>query len=224
MAWAVALLFLLGPAAELLGQSRPTDDLIRSYQARVARRPDDLRSYARLGQAYILKARETGDPTYYDLAEKALARCLELSPDPVTAARATTDLAVVQTGRHQFREGLATGQKALGYGSGELNAYGLIGDAHVELGEYEQAEAAYEKMKVLQGPFYPHGRLSMLKFLKGDPAGAIAEMRRAVETGIEGNQPKENVAWAQFKLGVTFFQTGDLKAAAQAHQDALATL
>jgi tetratricopeptide (TPR) repeat protein len=63
----------------------------------------------------------------------------------------------------------------------------------------------------------------MLKFQKGDPAGAIAEMRRAVETGIEGNQPKENVAWAQFKLGATLFQTGEFAGAAQAHQDALAT-
>jgi tetratricopeptide (TPR) repeat protein len=78
-------------------------------------------------------------------------------------------------------------------------------------------------MKTLTGPFYPHGRLSMLKFLKGDPAGAILEMRRAVETGLEGNQPKENVAWARFKLGATLFQTGDLTGAAQAHEQALST-
>lgn len=223
IAGAVALLLALGPTADVLGQPRTTDDVIRYYQARLVRRADDTRSYARLGQAYILKARETGDPQYYDLADKALARCLELSPDRVTATRAATDLAVVQMARHQFREALATAQKALGYGSGELNAYGLLGDAHIELGEYDQAGAAYEKMRSLQGPFYPHSRLSMLRFLKGDPAGAIAEMRRAVQAGIEGNQPKENVAWAQFKLGATLFQTGDLAGAAQAHQDSLAT-
>ena len=118
---------------------------------------------------------------------------------------------------------MATGQKALGFDAGNLLPYGPIGDAHIELGEYDKAEVAYEKMKSLTGPFYPHGRLSMLKFLKGDPAGAIVEMRRAVETGIEGNQPKENVAWAQVKLGATLFQTGDLAGAAQAHQEALST-
>lgn len=220
---AVVLLLVLGLTEELFGQPRTTDDLIRYYQARLARRADDLRSYARLGQAYILKARETGDPQYYDLADKALTRCLELGPDRVTAAHAATELAVVQMARHQFREALATARKAVAYGSGELNAYGLIGDAHIELGEYDQAEAAYERMKSLQGPFYPHSRLSMLAFLKGDPAGAISEMRRAVEAGILGNQPKENVAWAQFKLGSMLFQTGSLAAAEQAHQEALAT-
>jgi tetratricopeptide (TPR) repeat protein len=220
---AIALLLALGPAADVLGQPRSTDDLIRYYQARLARRADDVRTYARLGQAYILKARETGDPQYYDLAEKALTRGLALSPDPATATRAATDLAVVQMARHEFREALATAQKALTFGSGELNPYGLIGDAYIELGEYSQAEAAYEKMRSLQGPFYPHSRLSMLRFLKGDPAGAIAEMRRAVVTGITGNQPKENIAWAQFKLGATLFQAGDLAGAGQAQQEALAT-
>lgn len=218
----MAFLLALGSAGELLGQPRTSDDLIRYYQARLARRTDG-RSYAGLGQAYILKARETGDPTYYALADTALTRCLEIGPDRATAARAATDLAAVQMARHQFREALATGQKALGFDAGNLLPYGPIGDAYIELGEYDKAEVAYEKMKSLTGPFYPYGRLSMLKFLKGDPAGAIVEMRRAVETGIEGNQPKENVAWAQFKLGATLFQTGDLTGAAQAHQEALST-
>jgi tetratricopeptide (TPR) repeat protein len=124
--------------------------------------------------------------------------------------------------RHQFREALAAGQRALAFGAGDLLGYGPIGDAYVELGEYDRAEAAYEKMKSLSGPFYPHARLSMLKFLKGDPPGAIADMRRAIEAGIEGNQPRENIAWARFKLGATMFHTGDLSSAAQAYQDALA--
>jgi tetratricopeptide (TPR) repeat protein len=218
----VAFFLALGPAGELLGQPRTSDDLISYYQARLARRTD-VRSYARLGQAYILKARETGDLTYYTLADTALSRCLELGPDRATAARAATDLAAIQMARHQFREALATGQKALGLDAGSLLPYGPIGDAHIELGEYDKAEAAYERMKGLTGPFYPHGRLSMLKFLKGDAAGALVEMRRAVETGIEGSQPKENVAWAQFKVGATLFQTGALTGAAQAHQEALST-
>ena len=219
---AVVLLLLLGLTEELLGQPRTTDDLIRYYQARLARRADDLRSYTGLGQAYILKARETGDPQYYDLADQILTRSLALGPDPATASRAATELAVVQMARHQFREALATARKALAYSSDNLNAYGPLGDAHVELGEYAQAAAAYERMKGLSGPLYPHSRLSMLWFLNGDPAGAIAEMRRAVESATLGSQPKENVAWAEFKLGTMLFQTGNLSAAEQAHHDALA--
>ncbi len=216
------LVLTLGSAGTLLGQPRTSDDLIQYYQARLARRAD-VRGYAQLGQAYILKARETGDPTYYALADTALSRCLALGADGPTAARAATDLAAVQMARHQFREALATSHKALGFDPGNALPYGPMGDAHVELGEYDKAEAAYEKMKSLPGPFYPHGRLSLLRFLKGDPGAAIAEMRRAVQAGVEGNQPKENVAWAQSRLGTMLFQTGDLEAAARAHQDALST-
>ena len=125
--------------------------------------------------------------------------------------------------RHQFREALATAQKALTFDSEALEPYGPMGDAYIELGEYDRAEAAYEKMRTLQGPLYPRARLSMLKFLKGDPAAAIVEIHRAVEAGVEGNQPKEHIAWAQSKLGATLFQTGDLVAAARSYQDALAT-
>ena len=218
----VVFLLVLGWAADLLGQPQSSDDLIRYHQARLARRTD-VRSYAGLGQAYVLKARESGDPTYYALAEAALRRCLELGPDPATATRAATDLASVQLAQHQFREALTTGQRAVGFGSADPVPYGPIGDAYLELGEYDKAEAAYEKMKTLPGPFYPHGRLAMLKFFKGDPAAAIVEMRRAAETGIHGNQPKEHVAWAQVRLGALLFQTADLAAAARAYQDALAT-
>jgi tetratricopeptide (TPR) repeat protein len=209
-------------AVQVDGQPRATDELIRSHQARIARRPNDARAHARLGQAYILKARETGDASYYDLADQALTRGLTFSPDPVTAARATTDLAVVQMARHQFREALATARQALALAAGELNAHGLIGDALIELGEYDQAQAAYDRMRPLQGPLYPHNRLAALMFLKGDPAGAIAEMRRAVEAAIAGNQPKEHVAWARFRLGSLLFATGDLARAGAAQEEALA--
>jgi len=223
LAWATAFLLVLGPAGELGGQAPTTDDLVRHYQARLARRATDPRGYVGLGQVYILKARETGDPQYYDLAEKALTRSLDLHPDPGTASRAATDLAIVQMARHQFREALVTARQALAYSTSNLNAYGPLGDAHIELGEYEQAQTAYDRMKSLQGPFYPHSRLAMLLFLNGDPPQAITEMRRAVEESRLASQPKENVAWAQFKLGTMLFQTGDLAAAEHAHQDSLTT-
>ncbi len=126
--------------------------------------------------------------------------------------------------RHEFRQALATARDALARAPTELSAYGIVGDAEIELGDYAAAEAAYERMRALTGAAYPHGRLAMLKFLKGDPAGAIAELRRAVAAGIQDRQPRENVAWAQARLGTLLFQTGDLAAAARAHEEALATL
>jgi cytochrome c-type biogenesis protein CcmH/NrfG len=42
-----------------------TDDLIESYLSRIQRQPDRVDGYTGLGTAYLQKARETGDPSYY---------------------------------------------------------------------------------------------------------------------------------------------------------------
>jgi tetratricopeptide (TPR) repeat protein len=212
---------LLAGVLAAWAQPGTTDQAIQQYQARLARRPDDVRTYARLGQAYILKARETGDAQYYDLAEKALRHGLTLAPDPVTARRTLTELAVVQMARHEFRDALATARQALAVPSDEVNPYGLAGDAHLELGEYAEAEAAYEKMRGARGAQYPHSRLAFLRFLKGDPAGAITEMARAAEAAAADNQPRENIAWAHARRAYFLFQTGDLARAGTAYEQAL---
>jgi tetratricopeptide (TPR) repeat protein len=207
------------PAA---GQAPATDDVIKFYQMRAAREPGAF-PYAKLGAAYVQKARESGDITYYDLAEKALARALELRPDPSTAAGVTTLLALVQYARHDFQEALRSAQRAVAWGSSGVFAYTLIGDASVELGDYERADEAYAKLLHLTGPAHPHSRLAYLRFLRGDPGGAIAAMERAVETVRGAEVPRENVAWTEFSLADLWFQVGQLDRAEAACRDALAS-
>ena len=48
-------------------------------------------------------------------------------------------------------------------------------------------------------------------------------MRKAVETAISSQMPKESIAWTQFTLGDELFQAGDLEKAATVAQDALST-
>jgi len=218
---ATAALFVLGAAGGLAAQPRETDHLIQFYQARVARDPDDFLSYNKLGTAYIQKARDAGDVTYYGLAEKALRRSLALVSQGPAAGTATMWLAVVEYARHQFKDALATAERALALGSGELSPHAVIGDAYLELGEYDKAGQAYAKMLELSGPLHPHSRLAYLKLLTGDPEAAIAHMRRAVAAAQTG-APGENVAWTHAQLGDLLFQVGDLAGAEKAYQAALA--
>jgi tetratricopeptide (TPR) repeat protein len=215
---AAALFLLLG---DLAAQPRETDQVIQFYQARVARDPDDSLGFTRLGTAYIQKARDTGDVTYYDLAEKSLQRSLKLVPLGPPAGAATTWLAVVEFARHRFRDALATAERALALGVGDPYPYAIVGDAYLELGEYDKAALAYSHLQGLSGPLYPHSRLAHLRFLEGDTEGAIAHMRRAVAAGQSG-AAGENVAWTHAQLGELLFQAGDLTGAEGAYQDALA--
>src|SRR5689334_8206164 len=63
------------PVREEPGPYRPyqyvltTEQVIRYYQDRAARDPDDFVTRTLLAQAYVREARETGDFTCYDRAE-----------------------------------------------------------------------------------------------------------------------------------------------------------
>jgi tetratricopeptide (TPR) repeat protein len=52
-------------------------------------------------------------------------------------------------------------------------------------------------------------RLSYLKFIAGDTAGAIDLMKTAVTEGVEAQLPSENLAWLYYELGEYETQAGD---------------
>ncbi|MBI3941947.1 MAG: hypothetical protein HY326_02965, partial [Chloroflexi bacterium] len=78
------------PGEDLLTPQAPpgassVDRSIDTLQARLRQVPADGRGYVQLGAAYLQKARETGDPTYYSKAEAVLTKGLELAPDDFEA-------------------------------------------------------------------------------------------------------------------------------------------
>jgi tetratricopeptide (TPR) repeat protein len=213
---------LFGSLIGTFAQPGTSDQLIKFYQSRVARDPEDPLTYSKLGAAYIQKARETGDVAFYELGENALKKSLDLIPHPSIATNATVQLAAVYLAKHQFKAALTYAQKAAGLGTGDRYPYALIGDAYIELGQYEKAGEAYAEMLGHSGPLYPHSRLSYLHFLKGDIGASLEHMRSAVKTAIESNSPVENIAWSRAQLGDLFFHMGDLPAAEKSYRDALA--
>ncbi len=62
-----------------------------------------------LGQAYLQKARETGDPAYYPKAQMLFEQALAADGDDVDALVGLGTLALA---RHQFAEALDWGQQA----------------------------------------------------------------------------------------------------------------
>ena len=89
-----------------LSPAKITDERIRFFQERLARDPDYYANYNRLASAYAQKARETGDISYYELAEKSLKKSLELESTHSEAAEAFTQLGGVQFAEHRFQRRL----------------------------------------------------------------------------------------------------------------------
>ena len=65
----------------------------------VERDPRNAKAFYGFGDALIRKARETGDPDYFNRAEEALKKSLEMAPKNAGAMR---HLAYVFYSRHEF--------------------------------------------------------------------------------------------------------------------------
>src|SRR5438270_13965420 len=88
-----------------------TDQLIRFYQSKLAADPDDYVNYNRLSSAYVQKARETGDISYYQLVAKGLRKSLELESHDAEAASSFTLPGSVQFAEHRFAEAASSADR-----------------------------------------------------------------------------------------------------------------
>jgi tetratricopeptide (TPR) repeat protein len=220
MAIVAALLWLGVPPSPLWAQSTASDQAILRFQRLLQRNSRDGALYYRLGDAYIQKARETGDFAYITLAEKALQKCLEIAPEHSGAAR---HLAYATYMRHAFDEATVQAKKAVVLDPTDSHAYGILGDAYLEVGKYAEATHAYQRMVQLQEDLYAYSRLSGLKSLQGDMEGAIADLRRAIRLGQMQERPPESVAWAMWQLGNEYSARGNVAAAETSYLEALKT-
>ena len=102
----------------------------------------------------------------------------------------------------------------------------MLGDALVELGEYERAEVAYKKAVALDGGLTYNGeiRLARLAQLKGDDSAAQKHYATALTIALnQPAPPRETVAWLRWQLGETAFSIGDYETAEKHFRDALVT-
>jgi len=202
-----------------LGPTTETDKQIHRLQDHVKEVPGDYAGYDALGSAFFQNARETGDINYYDLAEQTLQKALALAPQDFRTADPLVHMALVYMGEHRFSEALAYTQKAIGTGSGNLAAFAVEGDAYTDMGDYEEAAAAYNTVQALgraiSSPlalaYMIDSRKAYLCYLRGDAPEAIRLMRSAIAAALQTNVPRENLAWLYFELGERYFQMGALR-------------
>lgn len=72
---------------------------------------------------------------------------------------------------------------------GSARPFGVIGDALVELGRYDQAFEAFEKMVSLRPNLASYVRIAYARELTGDRIGALATMQLALEAAAGQPEP-----------------------------------
>ncbi|MFE2270756.1 tetratricopeptide repeat protein [Streptomyces lavendulae] len=151
---------------------------IEALRERVKRLPKDPVSWADLGAALVQQARTTADQATYAQAEAALRRSLALQP--VENLHAEIGMGALAAARHRFRDALTWARKAVATSPATPASYGVLADAHTQLGQYQEAEEAVQKMADLRPDGSSLARASYAFELRGDTGRAKDLMERAL--------------------------------------------
>ena len=196
--------------------ARDTAGVVAELERRASEQPSDANVLTRLGLAYQQRARETGDAALYPRSERVLVRARAAAPqdwEPLYG------LAALAASRHQFRTASSLAEQARRLSPRSAAIYGVLGDAALELGRYDRAFAAFDRMAELRPSAGAYARVSYGRELLGETAGAIETMRLAVDAaGFEG----EPAAWARVKLGDLYLNSGRVRLAAASYGEAQA--
>lgn len=197
------------------GVTSATDRGIAKWIGKARTNGADDKAWVNLGDALMQKPRETADYHYYGYAEQAYQQALAHNPKN---ADALTGMAWVTSDRHQFDKSVDWANQAVALNPQNNMAYGLMGDADVELGHYNDAYTHYQKMLDIRPDTSSYSRGAHLLYLTGDARKATWLMAKAIKTGAPY---AENTAWCSTQLALMLLNEGAVVPAEQVLQDAL---
>jgi tetratricopeptide (TPR) repeat protein len=208
-------------AAAAGGSSSPSPAELRIAGAQkvLQKQPNRYQTYNDLALAYIRRARETGDSSYFEQARLAIASSLQIEPKNFEAQQAQVNLLLVQ---HQYRPALEQARALNQRMPDAVMIWGYIAEAEAALGDYEQAEEAAQWMMNLRPgnvPAYLTG--ADLRQDWGDIDGAEEYLSKA----LQQTPPFENeeTAWIMTRMAKLLRQSGRSDTAETLLQKALKT-
>jgi len=184
--------------------------------AKLRANPADQKSRLLLAEAYMQEGRVTGNHPYYDAAAMdLLTQVLAADPQNFEALCCQASLSLTQ---HHFAQGLALAQQAQVLNPRSGYVYGLLTDANVELGHYDEAIRMADRMNQVRPDLSAYARVSYLREVHGDVPGAVDAMTKAVQAGYNGLEQTE---WSRVALGHLYEVSGRLPEAEGCYQQAL---
>jgi tetratricopeptide (TPR) repeat protein len=202
------------------GQSAPPriesdQERLTSLQQRVASSPDDAGAWLSLAELATQQAVRTGDPASYGVAQRAVGEARRLTGDDPRALGVDGVLAL---SLHDFARAYDVGVDAHRSNPASSDALGVLVDASVELGRYDEAARHVQEMLDLRPGSAALARASYLRELNGDLPGAVAAMEQAASAAT-GN-PVDTASFTEL-LGQLFLAQGELDRADAAFAGAL---
>jgi len=220
----IAVLFVASLASVALAEGRgansivsPAERSVLNANRMIAAKPKQCTGYNQLAIALSRRARETSDPTFYAAAENALQKSFELSPGNLEGKKIHVWLLL---GRHEFPNALEAAKALTEDAPNDVLVYGFLADANAELGNYDEAEKAAQRMLDLHPGNLPGlTRAAYLRELFGDIDGAYDLMEMAYQATPAGET--EDRAWVITQMAHLRMVAGDMPSAEALLQNAL---
>ncbi|MDB5282669.1 MAG: tetratricopeptide repeat protein [Bacteroidota bacterium] len=203
---------ILANSDEYRATRKKADELL----ALIKKNPQDIKSKLTLASLYIQEARVTGDHVYYDVAAMQLANDV-LKTDSLNF-EAMVFKGTIYLSQHHFADGLKISQRIQQLNPYNAFVYGMLVDANVEMGNYDEAVKNSDKMVSVRPDIRSYSRISYLREIYGDYPGAIDAMKMAVSAGYPG---EEGTEWTRVHLGQLYENTGDMQNAKMQYSLAL---
>jgi tetratricopeptide (TPR) repeat protein len=200
-------------------------ETLASLEQTVASHPDDFGAWNKIAEARLRLLASTGDLTNLARANAAVDRSLKLAtPEfnrPGLALRTRVELA-----SHRFKEAQQSAQQLRTIMPDSSYPPGLLGDAYLNLGEYEACERVWSELLAKdENVLATEPRLAQLDLIHGRIGKAGQRYQKVVEAAqkLEHEAP-EVPAWAHVQLGELAFRSGDWEKAEQQYEAALTAL
>jgi len=196
-----------------------TDPELNSALALIDKAPDSKMAYNNLAVLYIKRARNSGDFGLYLKAEAAIEKALKVDPADGSTRKLQASLSLTF---HRFSEALERGTALDREFPNDAFIKGVLTDAHIELGNYDEAVAAAQQMVDLRPNSLSYARVAQLRSLYGDHKGSVEMYKLATRTADPADP--EAKSWCLVRLGDEYFKNGNLDAAERSYDEALSLM
>ena len=177
-------------------EARMNEARVRVEQAKTSAQPTEhADALIALASAHTARAREIADSTHYDMALALLDEARRVAPDraPIDKIEAWTRL-----GRHEFGTAERLARKTTAAHPEDAEAWGILGDALMELARIEEAGEAYQTMMNRKPGPGAYQRAAFYRERMGDLKGATTFLERAF--AATARREHEQRAWLLVQL------------------------
>jgi tetratricopeptide (TPR) repeat protein len=170
-----------------------------------ARDQKTVAAWVNVGEAWMRLARVQSSPRVVAAAQDCVERALEVQADAPLALRLR---GLLLLDAHRFREASQLSRKLLAAQPDDVQSWGTLSDAELELGNITAAVDAAQQMVDRKPSLLSYGRAAHLRWMTGDREGSKSLYRVAIRAGETMPDPEPR-AWMMTQAAWVFWHEGD---------------